>query len=126
MDFVNFNFDIKTETYILITNEKYKYERTASKWFLQHSVPYNGLFNCFHYSVENPTGSKGGQVHLSGLLQIGKKEKSPLQTPNSLRKKTEKEQEHKKISQAEKSSRTMQQVSPLHFQRVSKSSYLPT
>lgn len=38
MDFAKFNFDIKQETYILITSEKYKSERTASKWFLQYSV----------------------------------------------------------------------------------------
>lgn len=67
-DFSKFNFDIKTETYFLITNEKYKSERTASKLFLQHSVPCNALFNCFHCSGQNPTGFSGGQVHLSGLL----------------------------------------------------------
>lgn len=65
LDFVKFNFDIKTETYILITNEKYKYERTASKWFLQHRVPYNALFNCFHCSVENPTGRTGSPLRFT-------------------------------------------------------------
>lgn len=124
LDFAKFNLDIKTETYILITSEEYKSENSKQMIFYSIvclTMPFSivSLFSkshWLHWRTGSPlrfTINMGGKIHL-------------LQAPSNLGKKTDKEQEHKQISQAEKPPRAMQQVSPLHFQRMSKSSYLPT
>lgn len=77
----------------------------ASKWFLQHMVSYNALFNCFHCSAEDSTGSGRGQVHLSGYYKWGEKKKkksSYFKHPIVQEKqKPGKQQEHKQMRQAE-------------------------